>query len=112
MVSIAKKGGTAATRSQGDEEDGIRGAKTKAMGIELDEKRAAMVSRMMETENIKEMATKNAKERKKENIEETEMEVKEKETTDTILTSSGAAEAEGEPGVEVLKYARREYYSI
>lgn len=97
-----------AMRSGSSEYDWVQRAEPKEVEIEADEEEVAVVSRVVKTKNVKEVGTERSEEVGTK-ISEVESEVKEKDIVDALPTSSGAAEPEAGPDVEVLKSPTKKY---
>lgn len=61
MVSIGKENRNRATRSGSSNEDGVQRVETKDVDIEMNEKKVAMKSKEVGTENIKEVEARKLK---------------------------------------------------
>lgn len=71
-MTLAEEKSRAATLRGGGEKDGVQGAESEEMGLEVSEKKVAVVSKDGETENRKEAETAYCKEMRLENGKEIE----------------------------------------
>lgn len=78
----------------------------------MDEEKITVVSRKVETDSIKDVGKERSKEMEAENIEKVEKRMKNESTVGTISTSSGTADPDAEPEVELLNFAMKKYCFI
>lgn len=112
MISVGKKRGITAVCSGGGEKDGVLGAETREVAVEVDEEKVTMLSKEVKTENIKKLGSENGKEVEKENCEVMETEVENEDTIDIVPTDTEIAKPEAELDVQMLKSAMKNYRFI